>query len=355
MFACGLALLIAASGMLLSTSGAEAAHRGAVLVKDIRPGRSPSMTTNGGGDCGCIYNGGDLTGVHGTLFFSANDGKHGFELWRSDGTARGTRMVKDINPGTGWSDVFGLTAFNRIVYFTADDGVHGAELWRSDGTARGTRMVKDLNPGPASGGGGGFTDLNGILYFAGPGGLWRSDGTEAGTTLVKAIGAFPLINVNGTLYFGSDDGGGHPELWRSDGTAAGTILVKGNLSPDELTNVNGILYFRASYSGELWRSDGTEAGTHDGQGLRAWELHRPPINVNRHPLLRRSRRAVAKRRYRGRHDPCQTGPGRHRPHRHQGEAPLLRLRDGLWQSDGTPQGTTLVRRVGPGRYLAPSP
>ena len=119
-----------------------------MLVKDINPGRSPSITTNGGGNCGCIYNGGDLTDVHGILYFSANDGKHGFELWRSDGTGRGTRMVKDINPGRGGSDLTGITAVNRIIYFTADDGVHGAELWRSDGTGRGTRMVKDISPGP---------------------------------------------------------------------------------------------------------------------------------------------------------------------------------------------------------------
>ena len=45
MLACGLALLIATGGMLLSTSVAQAAaHRGAVLVKDINPGRSPSIT-----------------------------------------------------------------------------------------------------------------------------------------------------------------------------------------------------------------------------------------------------------------------------------------------------------------------
>ncbi len=136
--------------------------------------RSPRITTNGGGDCGCIYNGGDLTDVRGTLYFSANDGKHGFELWRSDGTGRGTRMVKDINPGTGWSDLYGLTAVNRIVYFTADDGVHGAELWRSDGTARGTRMVKDIRPGSQSGHPSAVTGFNGVLYFT------AFDGTDSG-------------------------------------------------------------------------------------------------------------------------------------------------------------------------------
>ena len=61
MLACGLALLIAAGGMLLSTSGAQAAaHRGAVLVKDINPGRNASITAIYS-NCGCHYNGGQLT------------------------------------------------------------------------------------------------------------------------------------------------------------------------------------------------------------------------------------------------------------------------------------------------------
>src|SRR5512132_817802 len=161
--ACGLALLIAACAMLLSAAGAQAAaRRGAVLVKDINPGHSPSITAIYCGDCEPPYNGGELTGVRGTLYFSAKDGKHGFELWRSDGTRQGTRMVKDINPGKGWSDLSGITAVNRIIYFTADDGVHGAELWRSDGTAKGTRMVKDINPGSQGGHPSYFTDANGI-------------------------------------------------------------------------------------------------------------------------------------------------------------------------------------------------
>ena len=93
-------------------------------------------------------------------------------------------MIKDINPGRGWSNLSGITTVNRIIYFTADDGTHGAALWRSDGTARGTRMVKDINPYE-------LTDVNGTLHFATLSDashvseLWRSDGTEAGTTVVK--------------------------------------------------------------------------------------------------------------------------------------------------------------------------
>ena len=326
--ACGLALLIAACGMLVSTPGAQAAgHHGAVLVKDINPGRSPSITTNGGGNCGCIYNGGDLTDVRGTLYFSANDGRHGFELWRSDGTGRGTRMVKDINPGRGGSDLTGITAINRIIYFTADDGVHGAELWRSDGTAKGTRMVKDINPGSQGGHPSYFTDANGILYFSAfdstdsGSGLWRSDGTEAGTTVVKPFpntGVFPLINVNGTLYFGSF-GGFYSDLWRSDGTEAGTTLVKPHFVDIlGLTDFNGTLYFSAGNANAggsaLWRSDGTEAGTTMVKDLG------PGSSIYLQPTSTGTLYFTA-----------SLGPGP--------------IPNELWRSDGTEAGTSLVKQV----------
>ena len=37
--------------------------------------------------------------VNGTLFYQAFDPSGGYEIFKSDGTAGGTGMVKDINPG----------------------------------------------------------------------------------------------------------------------------------------------------------------------------------------------------------------------------------------------------------------
>jgi ELWxxDGT repeat protein len=224
-----------------------------------------------------------LTSVNQTLFFTAWDssGGSGRELWKSDGTAAGTVLVKDINPGTEWSDPVGLTNVNGTLYFTAIDGSHGRELWRSNGTAAGTSMVRDINPG--SGWSATYlTNVDGTVYFcandgANGGELWKSNGTVEGTVLVKDInpgatssGPFRLTGAGGRLFLIADDGTHGREVWTSDGTAAGTTLVKdiysGTLGyyPRHLAGMNGTLFFVAHdgmHGYEPWTSDGTPAGT----------------------------------------------------------------------------------------------
>ncbi len=231
-----------------------------------------------------------LTDVGGTLFFVARDGKHGYELRCSDGTGVGTKLVRAIVPGSGNPDRWGnnpylnqLTNVGGTLFFVADDGTHGAELWRSDGTWAGTKLVRDIVPGFGSSDPSGLTNVGGTLFFVADDGvhgyeLWRSDGTAQGTRLVPgtdAGGASSLTNVGGTLFFVADDGTHGDELWRSDGTAGGTTIVRdirpgtASSSPAELTNVAGTLFFSAiddshgsaATGGELWSSDGTAAGT----------------------------------------------------------------------------------------------
>jgi ELWxxDGT repeat protein len=234
----------------------------------------------------------DVVSVGGTLFFTADDGVHGRELWKSDGTAGGTSLVKDIDAGSG--DSYGggprsLTAVGGTLFFTADDGVHGTELWKSDGTKAGTVMVRDIFPGKSGGydrnGPSSLTAVGGTLFFTADDDvhgreLWTSDGTKAGTVMVKNIypgqGGYydgvvsSLTDVGGTLFFAADDGTTGQELWTSDGTKAGTVLVKDirpgayDSTPRSLTGAGGTLFFTARdgvHGRELWKSDGSEDGT----------------------------------------------------------------------------------------------
>ena len=119
------------------------------------------------------------------FFTAANGASNGTivnELWVTDGTAAGTRLVKDIDPGALGSspDFFGDAGGNLV--FDADDGTRGAELWRTDGTSGGTQIIRDINRV-------GGSDPNSFLALAkgtvifeatGPNGakLWRTDGTR---------------------------------------------------------------------------------------------------------------------------------------------------------------------------------
>src|SRR5262249_56046928 len=110
-----------------------------VLVKEMKPGSGGCLAQEffvGSGN------------VNGLLYFSANDGVHGREPWVSDGTAAGTVLVEDINPGAADSAPGYFTNVNGLVYFDVlEDPIYGAELWQTDGTAAGTALVQDIYPG----------------------------------------------------------------------------------------------------------------------------------------------------------------------------------------------------------------
>ncbi|WP_296824034.1 ELWxxDGT repeat protein, partial [Sulfurovum sp.] len=240
-----------------------------VMVKDINPGDQNAS----------VYG---LTDVNGTLFFAANDGINGYELWKSDGTTIGTVMVKNINT-LGDSVPDQLIDVNGTLYFTADDGVHGRELWKSDGTDAGTELLIDLTADNTY-----FSDLgtvNGLLMFSADVSLFDFQLFSSDGSTVDQVGIFDsslsgqkyFTRVNDTLFFSGYDQAHRRELWKSDGLTAQMVkdintaydsddtLIVGYSEPEELTDVNGTLYFSAiEVDGEnprLWVSDGTDAGT----------------------------------------------------------------------------------------------
>ncbi|WP_221393417.1 ELWxxDGT repeat protein [Dyadobacter sp. NIV53] len=83
--------------------------------------------------------------VDGLFYFVPYDHGNGGQLWVSNGTTAGTRLVKDISTQAGNQGIRNLTAAGDIVYFTASDQAHGNELWQTDGSDAGTRIVQDFS------------------------------------------------------------------------------------------------------------------------------------------------------------------------------------------------------------------
>jgi uncharacterized repeat protein (TIGR01451 family) len=255
--------------------------------------------------------------LNGALLFRANASGTGEELWRTDGTLAGTALVQDLRAGTGSSSPYLLTAaggLGGMAFFSAATDAAGRELWKTDGTAAGTTLVKDILPGAGDGIaltydnddvdlGQEWAALGGKVIFAATDGAsgqepWVSDGTAAGTLplgdlLPGALGSEPLwaTAAAGRVFFVADDGGlsGHGrELWTTDGTPAGTSLLidiepgAGSSLPSELTAVGRVLLFSAwdaVHGRELWVSDGTAAGTARLQDIAPGTLSSSPLGI----------------------------------------------------------------------------
>ncbi len=231
---------------------------GSRLLADINPS----------GDANPVY----LTLVGDKVFFRASDGQLGIELWITDGSE--VSMVADIRSGEWSSSPVYLTSIGDKLFFRANDGTHGNELWVTDGTV--TEIVKDISPGSGNSVPQYLTVVGDKLFFRATDGtrgeeLWVTDGTV--TEIVADIwpdtgGSSPdnLTVLGNKLFFVASDGTHGQELWVTDGTVTEIVadIRPGNYSsnPNELTIVGDKLFFKASdltYGTELWVADGQNA------------------------------------------------------------------------------------------------
>ena len=321
-------LVFAYGNKLVASDGTEAGTRTIKELPDAQALR-PEDSTVGGMD---YFDGlRNLTVAGDLLFFSANESGKGVELWRSDGTEAGTYLVKDIRPGLsggleGYLRHRSVTLGNRV-FFLANDGANGLEVWTSDGSSAGTRRVSDIATGfneptnlvafegnifftaadklykvndaatasaPLAGavgyaatsytiGGGGRMLVRTITYNGQHRGTYILDSHDKVTSLGDFSGGDwspgpQGIYFNDRFYFVANkyiDGvpqvtGG--ELWSSDGTAAGTTMVRefvpgvGDIDITAFRIWKKRLYFAAKNPADgnnwwLWRSDGTADGT----------------------------------------------------------------------------------------------
>jgi ELWxxDGT repeat protein len=219
-----------------ATMGAElwksdGTYGGTVMVKDINPNTDPARGATGSSPSG-------FTELNGLVYFQATDLTHGFELWRTDGTAAGTQLVKDIRAGTSSSSPGRFVKLGKQLVFIADDGTHGFELWKTDGTSAGTVLLGDLNPGAGASLPGDLKVIGDRVYFtANDGGgrrLWMTDGTTAGTRALTLPGSNPmnLTVVGGTLYFTANDGVNGPALYKWDDSATAPTVTAARFVAD---------------------------------------------------------------------------------------------------------------------------
>ena len=227
---------------------------GTRLVKDIAPGQLGSRPSS-------------LTALGQTLFFIANDWKTGKELWKSDGTRQGTVIVKDIGRGLVGGRVKNMRVLGQELLFQALDIPPFTMLWKTDGTKQGTQKLIGPNLTPpyrASE----FVVAGANLFFQGDGLLWRSNGTQAGTGIIPGPTVPWKLSSFGKLLVFFSYTANNLSIWTSDGTRFGTRKIKdlpaGAAPAGEHAVPNRFLFFfllQLASKTELWRSDGSSNGT----------------------------------------------------------------------------------------------
>jgi LPXTG-site transpeptidase (sortase) family protein len=243
----------------------------AELVKDINPGYLSS-------DVKYIKGFGNL------VFFSAKDDA-GIELWVSEPpyNASSTRRVADLNEN-GDSDPANFVMIGNAVFFTADDGQHGREIFRTSPPYQSIDLVADIWPGAHGSNPRELTRLGWMLfYIAGDSTgteIWRSDPEYTPGTAIKCTNiakngdaeVYDLTLVDNTIFFSANDGESGHELYKLEPPYGGAVRVTdiigdppenlliytiNDTQPDWITAIGSYVFFSGNigYSGnELYIS-----------------------------------------------------------------------------------------------------
>ena len=219
-----------------------------ILVGDINPGSADAAPAG-------------FTVHNGALYFVADDGIHSRELWTLNPATGAPTLVQDIAPGSGSSDPDVLTSLNGTLYFSANDGTHGREPWKLTASTYTPVLIGDLSPSENDSNPNNFTSFGGRVYFTTNNGVWALNPSTGAPTLVKDTqDPNDLTVVNNALYFSSFDNFYGSELSKIDSSTGAVVVIdvnkKANNPPDDLLSFNGTLYFSADdgiHGYELWK------------------------------------------------------------------------------------------------------
>jgi ELWxxDGT repeat protein len=241
--------------------------------------------------------------VNGRLYYACDDGTgKGEELCTSDGTDAGTFVVADINPGSASSfrrdneRSAGVGVGNAYIFraVVTTNGVTRDQLWTSSGCARNTFELLKIQSD---------SNINARTFRASPQGgkafffasgvgpqddeLWVTDGTPQGTDV--AVDACPTVGRGGAV--GADDmgflgskvffsasaqgGGNNNQLWEFDantkqGKQTAVLSSATASNPDFFARgfaqvgTSHLMFVANDGTARLnriWKTDGTATGT----------------------------------------------------------------------------------------------
>jgi ELWxxDGT repeat protein len=240
--------------------------------------------TNLNGDLTKLAMYGEIPRIDNRLILQYYEATLGTELGISDEQHQVFSLLKDINPGSSSSAPRAWTTLNNNIIFIADDGVNGFELWLTDGTSSGTKLLKNVASGTA----------NAFPYYQGPSlaannetlyvlattapthnGLFTSDGSTSGTSFKYDFGDVPrpiffgktntdLIYFTAGKFYKTNDSQ-NVSLFKdisSDFFGQNIPLQKPYTIENKLLFTLGVNGPGGSTGDELWVTDGTDAGTH---------------------------------------------------------------------------------------------
>lgn len=245
------------------------------LVRDINTATHPNVSSSSNLEYVQMSN---PKNIGGTIYFAGYSSEFQGELWKTDGTFAGTVMVKDISVNN--TNPFRQSSIHKIfnkvgnnVYFSANDGLNGIELWKTSELTGNTEMIADINVGNNNNfGPDSFTEVNNTIYFTQntsetPGNtqIWKTNGIETGTIQITSLptgylSLEELFYKNNIIYFSLYSPALGMELWKlntiDDTYSLVADIAKGTAGsgPGGFVELNDSIYFSAS-------SDGTLGGT----------------------------------------------------------------------------------------------